>query len=340
MGDDDPLEGYGLRKVRLEDRDTFRSCFSACRTPLSDYTFANTFVWRDSIHLGWQLIHDCLCVFANGDGGLTMLFPPIGPGDSVAALTESLEICRAYNDRAGLRHLTRIEYISQDFVDRFQGFGLEAMSGDYVYETARLIDLQGSDLASKRQARNRFARRYQARTEPYQPRHAADCLRLLGLWQGQTERHDDVIQSSVRIKRCKELAATAEALAHAPELGLAGMVLYAGDDLAGFTFGELLGDGQTCSVLIEKTDRQYAGSAQYIFSEFCRQYWSRAKWCNVGDDWDVPSLAWTKDSYRPAYRLPKWLARPVAAPTTTTAGAPNAAEAAVGSRLGVRVLAP
>jgi hypothetical protein len=31
----------------------------------------------------------------------------------------------------------------------------------------------------------------------------------------------------------------------------------------------------------------------------------------VGDDWEVPSLAWTKESYRPALRIPKWIIRPV-----------------------------
>ena len=84
-----------------------------------------------------------------------------------------------------------------------------------------------------------------------------------------------------------------------------------------------------CSILIEKTDRRFAGAAQYIFSEFCRQHWPRTRWCNVGDDWDIPSLAWTKESYRPAFRLAKWLVRPagvlLAAPTAARAPAAAAA---------------
>jgi hypothetical protein len=88
------------------------------------------------------------------------------------------------------------------------------------------------------------------------------------------------------------------------------MVLYADDKLVGFTLGEKIGPS-TCSILIEKTDRQYVGSAQYIFSEFCRQYWSDTTTCNVGDDWELPSLAWTKQSYRPIGRLEKWVIYPV-----------------------------
>jgi ribosomal protein S18 acetylase RimI-like enzyme len=93
------------------------------------------------------------------------------------------------------------------------------------------------------------------------------------------------------------------------QLGLEGMVLYADDQLVGFTLGERIAPDM-CSILIEKTDRQYVGSAQYIFSDFCRQNWHETTWTNVGDDWEIPSLAWTKQSYRPAMRLDKYVVRP------------------------------
>jgi hypothetical protein len=310
MDDDpDPFGSYGLSPIRLEDKEVFDLFFSACRIHLSDYTFANSFIWRDSIHLRWRIISDCLCVFANGDGGLTMLFPPLGPGDARAALRQCMDICETYNARAGLEHWTRVEYVSMESMDNFPGdFVSEPMSGDYVYETARLIDLAGGDLASKRQARNRFARRYTVRTENFAPGYIPQCLALLATWQEQSTI-GKTRQLSVEFKRAKEIAATADAMHHAEAMGLKGMVLLADDRLVGFTLGEYL-CGDTCSILIEKTDRRFAGSAQYIFSEFCRQYWADTKWCNVGDDWEIESLAWTKQSYRPAYRIPKWVVRP------------------------------
>jgi hypothetical protein len=115
---------------------------------------------------------------------------------------------------------------------------------------------------------------------------------------------------NVLVKKRKEVAAAADALINARALGLKGMVLFAGETLVGFTLGEML-DERTCSIVIEKTNRDYVGSAQYIFSEFCRQYWPHTTWCNVGDDWEVPSLAWTKQSYRPVARLEKFVLRPV-----------------------------
>lgn len=329
MGDDDdPFGSLGLQSVELSDKPLFDSCFAACRTRLSDYTFANTYIWRDSIHLRWKLIRDCLCVFANGDGGLTMLFPPLGPGDSRAAMRECIAICDAYNARANLTRWTRIEYVSQEMIGRLESdFVTQPMSGDYVYSTARMIDLAGGDLASKRQARNRFARRYSVRTEDFHPRHIPACLGLLKTWQDQTIESGGSA-ASVGVKRAKEVVATMEAMTHADQLGLRGMVLLADDRLIGFTFGEML-DERTCSIVIEKTDREYAGSAQYIFSEFCRQYWAHTEFCNVGDDWDVPSLAWTKQSYRPVGRVDKFVIRPPA----TAGAAPANVPAAYADRL-------
>lgn len=308
--DDDPFGSYGLHPITLQDKPAFDEFFSFCHTRLSDYTFANTFIWRQSIHLHWKILQGCLCVFANGDGGLTMLFPPLGIADRAGALRQALEICESYNANAHLTDWTRVEYVSEDLLEELKGsFTAEPMSGDYIYATARMADLAGSDLASKRQARNRFERRYHAATEPFGAKHLPQCLELLALWQEQRGQQEPA-RSIIQIKQCKETAAAADALEHAAALGLEGMVLHADGKLIGFTLGEML-NANTCSIVIEKTDRNYVGSAQYIFNEFCRKNWSHTTWCNVGDDWEVPSLAWTKQSYRPAMRVPKWVLRPV-----------------------------
>lgn len=341
--DADPFAPLDLLPISLADKPVFDHFFATCATRLSDYTFANSFIWRDSIHLRWKIAGDCLCVFANGDGGLTMLFPPVGRGDVRAALRQCLDICETYNAAAHLDHWTRIEYVSDEMMRKFPGgFASTPMSGDYVYPVERMIDLAGGDLASKRQARNRFARRYQVRVEAFGPSHIPACTALLATWQQQVESRVASCESRVDIsnsrfairdsqfKRAKEIAATADAMVHAAQMGLEGLVLYADDELAGFTLGERL-DNDSCSILIEKTDRRFVGSAQYIFSEFCRRNWARLKWCNVGDDWEIPSLAWTKQSYRPAYRIPKWVLRPsyaAAAARAANSSQPDLAQAA------------
>jgi ribosomal protein S18 acetylase RimI-like enzyme len=323
--DDDPFGSLGLQPIGLADKATFDQFFRSCPTPLSDYSFANTYIWRDSIHLRWRVLRDCLCVFANGDGGLTMLFPPVG--DAVeAAARDAMDICRLYNARQRIDARPRIEYVSSDMLQRIgAGYDVAQMSGDYVYATQRMITLEGGDLASKRQARNRFERRYQPHTEAFGPQHAEACIALLETWREQSDQAHAGM-TSAQLKRCKEVAATTDVIRLYRELGLTGMVVWAGGQVVGFTFGEMLSP-DTCSILVEKTDRQMVGSANYIFNEFCRQAWSHTAWCNVGDDWEIPGLAWTKQSYRPAYRLDKFVLHP--APVTSVPVAMPAAAPAV-----------
>ena len=80
--------------------------------------------------------------------------------------------------------------------------------------------------------------------------------------------------------------------------------------IRGFTFGENLNQTQS-SIVIEKTDLEVKGLAQFIFSEFCRTQFADRPLVNVGDDWGLETLAWTKMSYRPVKLLQKYvLAKP------------------------------
>jgi len=114
--------------------------------------------------------------------------------------------------------------------------------------------------------------------------------------------------------RQRESVACREAVLHCDALGLRGMTVYVGDRLVAFTLGESLSPSQA-SILFEKTDPEYHGVAQYVFSRFCEIAWANHPEINVGDDWGIPTLRWTKESYRPTRRLAKYvLSRPVGAP--------------------------
>lgn len=330
---DDPLTGWGLRSVELSDRAVFHSYFASLQHPLSDYTFSQLYTWRNSLRILWKMIRGHLCVFANGTGDLTLLMPPIGDASGDAALCEAFDLMNQYNARRGVLERSRVEYVSEELLQRFDltRFSVAPMRADYVYDVRRMIDLAGGDLASKRQAKNRFMRNYEYRVEPYRvDSHAPECLALLEKWKlHQDAQHLEQIDASA-LKRSKETTATALCLQTADQLKLSGLVVYVREaaasekiapdpiySLRGFTFGELLGSDQS-SITIEKTDLQTKGLAQFIFSEFCRLNWADRPLVNVGDDWGVETLAWTKQSYRPVKLLAKFMlrqCRPVAVET-------------------------
>ncbi len=323
--DDDPFSDWGLKSVQLADRALLNDYFGLLAEPLSDYTFSQLYTWRNSLRILWTEMHGHLCVFANGTGDLTLLLPPIGDTHGERALAASFELMNEYNALHGVPHRTRVEYASEELLSRFDRSRLlvEPMGADYVYDVRRMIDLAGGDLASKRQAKNRFLRTYEHRVETYcAARHGQACLALLEQWKARQDAQHVEQPTASSSKRQKESTATALCIEAAEELGMKGMVVYvkehpragdvhAGGDkfvLRGFTFGENLGREQN-SITIEKTDLQTRGLAQYIFSEFCRVHWSGRPLVNVGDDWGLESLAWTKMSYRPIKLLNKFALR-------------------------------
>jgi len=334
--DDDPFSGLGLRPVELADRAVLTSCFNVLTEPVSDYTFSQLYTWRNSLRILWKMIRGHLCVFANGTGDLTLLMPPIGDTNGGPALAEAFEVMDTYNARRGVLDRSRVEYVSEELLARFNGPGLltQPMGADYIYDVSRMIDLAGGDLASKRQAKNRFMRNYTFRVEAYDAEvHREGCLALLDNWKiHQDAQHLEEPNASA-VKRSKESIATALCLDTAQALGLKGMVVYVREGEApaepnvpahesfrsagaspspeairAFTFGEYLGRDQS-SITIEKTDLGVKGLAQFIFSEFCRVEWTDRPLVNVGDDWGLESLAWTKQSYRPVKLLQKYTLR-------------------------------
>jgi uncharacterized protein len=316
--DDDPFLGWGLRSVQITDRAFLAPYFASLSEPISDYTFSQLYTWRNSLRILWTTLHGHLCVFANGSGDLTLLMPPLGDGNTPRALEAAFELMDDYNAVHGVPDRSRVEYASEESLARCGRDGLivQPMGADYVYDLRRMIDLAGGDLASKRQAKNRFLRNYEHRVELYDPAtHRAACRALLDSWkQRQDAQHEDETEFSA-LKRRKETIATSLTLDCANDLGLRGLVVYVKSanqwQLRGFTFGEHLGTDQS-SITIEKTDLSIKGLAQFIFSEFCQRCWADRPLVNVGDDWGLKTLAWTKMSYRPVKMLQKYTLRRLA----------------------------
>ncbi len=333
MSDDNPPGRGSLAPISLQHKALFNAVFANLAQPTSDYSFANLFVWTAPLKLYWASLHRHLCVFANGTGDLTLLLPPLPePGAERAALKRALadswEIMDDYNDRHADRSQSRVEYVSDEMLEQVNSvlggdLALSAapMGGDYIYPVGNMIELPGKALKSKRHGKTKFMRDYpDHRAQPLRAEHVAACTELLHTWRRHgDESHEGQVtedqhqQSTAELRR-RDAAACAHALQHFESLGMKGLVLFAQGRLIGFTLGESLSPMQA-SILFEKTDPAFHGAPQFIFSEFCRQCWADKPEINVGDDWGIPTLRFTKQSYRPTRQLLKYtLTRPAAVP--------------------------
>jgi len=313
-----------LRPITLADRPLFDAAFSRLRDPLSDMTFASCYLWAETLGYGWLVLDDHLCVFSTTPGDRCLILPPLAL--SLAAekrFGPCLEACFAvmdeWNTPRGGPGRSRIEYVSDELLDRLRGPGAMALSAepmdpDYVYPAAAMISLEGGPLKNKRKLRNGFLRDHPAAyTDALKPEHEAACFALLETWK----RHADAAhegETNDRFVGAEELRAHDESCSRAAvrecrALGLEGLTLWdpepgGGARLLGFTIGER--HGETSAVIhVEKVDPGVRGGAQFIFSEFCRTRFADRETINAGDDWGLPTLRFTKMSYRPSRLLAK-----------------------------------
>jgi ribosomal protein S18 acetylase RimI-like enzyme len=308
-----------LSPITLSDRPLFERAFRRLDEAISDSTFFTTFTWAEPLESSFAVIADHLCVFSAADGDLSMILPPMGLSDEAnERLPECIQACFALMDEVNAAgpgiERSRIEYVSDEVLSRLRRhethpLSASPMPGDYVYPREALVELAGGDLKSKRKLRSRFLREHpNVQTGSITASDIPECLDLLNKWQrvGDTrhegETNDGLIGTDVLRRR--DALATIRALETVEALGLDSMVLRSEGRIVGFTIGERLSSSMAV-VYIEKTDPEVSGAAQFIYSEFCRINFLDVREINAGDDWGIPSLRFTKISYRPCRMLTK-----------------------------------
>jgi len=294
------VEHYRLYPFTVESRALFERHARCVPAPLSDYTFANNFIWLSQRSGFYQVIEDCFCLFSLHGHRLTMPLPPLGaPERQAAALAVCFDIMDRYNPTPWL---SAVEFVYRDFVALLveEDWLIERALPDYIYRTEDLIGLKGNAYKTKRSEINQFRRAY--------PDHRMEAL-APGHWPGIRDLLDRWLRARLQYQNAESIAdffytvdqerqAIERALEHYDRLGLTGLCLILDGRLEGFTIGERIAP-DVGSVLVEKTNFAVAGSAQYLFREFAKTF-ADCTWLNVGDDLGFENLRRVKMSYRPA----------------------------------------
>lgn len=343
----------------MEDHALFSAAFTLVRDPISDASFASTIGWADALSYSYALIEEHLCLFSAADGDLTMMLPPMALTRTAdARLGVCLERCFALMDDENgeaFSERSRIEYVSEEMLERIRDCERDALSaspmpGDYVYPRRAMVELAGGPLKGKRKLRSKFIRENPGYVlSVITPADVADCVALLGVWRhAADDRHEGEAnerQIGTDILRERDEQFTICLLESISTLALESMTVRVNGRLVGFTIGERLSATQAV-IYVEKTDPEFDGTPQFLFSAFCEHRFSDVDEINVGDDWGIASLRYTKTSYRPSRMLSKMMLTRQAVPAigaiepTTMhslecAGAPVTLEC-----LGVAQLAP
>ncbi|MFA5454251.1 MAG: phosphatidylglycerol lysyltransferase domain-containing protein [Sulfurimonas sp.] len=311
-----------LKRFTIATKPVMEKYLSKIDVDLSDYTFAANYIWLANSSGFYAVINKCFCLFIMTGGELTMLLPPLGKKKYITeAIVKCFQIMNANNSSP---YYSRIDYVQGFMIEEFvqsadeaesmfemlENYVVEKKLVDYVYEVNALIDLRGNSYHTKRTEINKFMKSYPDYVveELDSVRHKDEIMRLFDKWVADRVKYMPKEESEVFLEGIhQERSAIKQMLKHYEVLSLIGLVIYINGELKGFTVGERI-NRDTATVIIEKTDFEILGCAQFIFREFSKMLKEHygVEYINVGDDMGFENLRKVKMSYRPFKLVPKY----------------------------------
>lgn len=316
------VSNYTLQHFDLKAKEEMDKYLKLINVDVSDYTFAGNYIWLSTATGFYTIVNDTFCLFIMTSGELTMLLPPLGRKENTyQAMLECFDIMNAHNSN---KNYSKIDYVHEDMLEGFvdyleegtvvyemlKDFLIEKKLVDYIYKSDDLIELKGDAYKSKRNEINRFKKVYpNHRIEMLdKDKHGNDVLALFNKWVKDRTTYMPKEEVEVFLDGIYfERFAIKRLINDYDKLDVIGLVIYIDDEIKGFTVGEQINE-HTSSVIIEKTDFEILGCAQFIFREFTKILKEKynTEFINVGDDMGFENLKKVKMSYRPDKLIPKY----------------------------------
>lgn len=313
---------FTLKKFDLDAKTLMEKYLQELKIDISDYTFAANYIWFSSSSGFYAIIDNTFCLFILTGSELSMPLPPLGKKEDVhRAIMTCFTIM---NENNSSKYYAKIEYVDESILEGFvdyleegtfifemlEDYIVEKKLVDYIYKADDLIELKGNAYHSKRNEINKFKKAYPnhevVQLDP--DIHQTEVLDLFNKWVSDRLKYmpkeeADVFLDGIYLER----HAIKKMVQHYSALNLVGILLYIDGVCRGFSVGERINE-TTSSVIIEKTDFEILGCAQFIFREFSKLLKNAygSEYINVGDDMGFENLKKVKMSYRPHRLLPKY----------------------------------
>lgn len=282
-----------LEKLGLEHRPLLHPRLKAVHASLSQYSFANLYLFRE-VH-DYHVLKVPEGIFVRGrtyDGGRFLM-----PTEEVQS-EQSDAVLGLLEDGAFLFP------VPEEWLPAFEG--KKAVSGaveddsDYVYTTEKLSTYRGQKLHGQKNLLNQFLSRYAPDAKPLTPERINDARAVLDVWQTDVGGE----RSATDYYPCLE------ALERSEELVLCGGIYYVDEEPAGFILGEEIRPDMF-ALHFAKGKRKFKGLYQYMYNHFAKILPRQYQWLNFEEDLGKLALRIAKTSYDPDRVLKKYRVRPV-----------------------------
>ncbi len=269
--------------ISLEMRPELEPLFKGLKTGISEFTFANIYLFRATHSYRIARLGSGRRLIAGQDRGKGFFMLPWG-------IEEASVMDALFKEFSFMKNATEA-----------QAMELEAMgyktSGDrdnydYVYLRDELAGLHGRRFHRMKNLVNGFSLKYRCETRPLLKANAKDALLALEEWRRESKTEGD-------------FEAAKEAIALADELVLCGFVYYIEGSPVGFTLGEELST-DTFAVHFEKALARYKGLAQAVNQSFAAMLPEKYRYINREQDLGDPGLRQAKESCHPSIFIEKY----------------------------------
>jgi uncharacterized protein len=271
---------------------------------LASFSFINIFAWQDFFQFDFEVIEDCLCVFARNEIGTFLYLPPLGKNVTSEVIETCFDMMEKANKGSGV---TRIENVGAKHLPCFpeKEFARYNKGYEYCYYRQDIAALRGNLYKSKRSSYNQCINGYSQHYLPYEEGMMAECLDLYRAWaKGRAATHPDdiychMLEDNQRVHE--------RVLRYSQPLGLIGRVVKIDHKVRAYSFGFPINQEMFC-ILFEVADLSRKGLGVYMFSEFCRDAALQPYlFINAMDDLGMEHIREAKMSFHPSVLLPAYV---------------------------------
>lgn len=272
-------------RLELAVREVLHPRFKALCPVVSEFSFANLYLFRGAHDYKVSLLPDGNPVIAGADRGESFFMLPFGlpPEDTLARLFSRFSFMKC---------------VPEDFVEalksRWCAVAEDRDNFDYLYSREELAALSGRKFHRKKNLVNFFSWRYGHGEEPLTDERIEDALSVLESWRAAQAGPGDYEAAKEGLLRCNELQ-------------LCGGIYYVDGKPAAYILGEEL-NPETFVIHFEKGISGVKGLLQFVNQNFSALLPERYRLINREQDLGEQGLRRAKQSWRPVGLVKKYRA--------------------------------
>jgi len=277
-----------VETIDLKHRECLVERFHRMDLPISDYAFANIYLFRHISNYKF-ITKECGLFISGVNQQKQHYVMPLN--DPVGCDTKTFRDILGDSDFFFPIPEAWLNYFRKDpFVITY-----DESESDYIYLTENMAGFKGKQYLRHRNHLNQFLSKYKPDAIPMAAIHRQDAMLVLEEWQHHSRKAKD----KTDFEPCLE------ALQIFSELALWGIIYYIDGRPAGFIVGEALNADMFC-LHFAKASRNYHGLYEFMFNDTAKRLLSQYKYLNLEEDMGNKNLRRTKYSYGPEFLITKY----------------------------------